>query len=81
MSKELQDKMLQVVEEARSLAAAASRIALMAHEVLEQGGTLQHQSTMHYLVGSLMRLQKDLAMVEYKQSKGAFCTAKRRIVS
>lgn len=78
MSRDLELKVAQVVSEATDLASAATRVANMAQEALHHGGQLAIQSQMAFMVGCLMRLTKDHAIVEYKQQAGARVRPTRR---
>jgi len=64
-------KLGQLAEGARQLADCADKIEKMANQVAYTGGTVSLQPQINFLVGSLMRLQKDWAVLEHLQSIGA----------
>jgi len=64
-----------VAEVAGQLAQNAEIIASAAEKVLATGGRLEVAPQMHFLVGALMRLVKDIAVVEHLQK---LHTAQRR---
>lgn len=66
----------QILAEAEMLANAATRIVSQTREVLHHGGTLQCQTQMHFLVGGLARLLKDVGVVEQLQSDGVVARRK-----
>ena len=59
-----------IATEAGGIADNASRIAAMAGEVLDTGGTLSVQPQVAYMVSALMRLVKDIGVLEQLQGEG-----------
>ena len=61
-----------IAEEAARMAAAALRVSQAAEQVLHQtGGQVLFQPQVTFLVGSLARLQKDWAVCDHLQTRGA----------
>lgn len=56
-----------VAEEAGNLAKAATLIEQMTQEVIAQGGQLTVSPQMSFLVGAMMRLTKDIGVIEHLQ--------------
>lgn len=58
----------------KSAAECAGTMQLIAHrlqEVLDKGGSASIAPQMHFLTSTLMRMQKDLGVVEHLQANGA----------
>jgi hypothetical protein len=65
------EKRLRTVREnASQLAGTARQIELMIDEVLGRGGILNAQAQVAYIVGAVMRMQKDLGVIEQLQQYG-----------
>jgi hypothetical protein len=59
-----------VRDNASQLSGAARQIELAIDEVLARGGILNAQAQIAYMVGSIMRMQKDLGVIEQLQQYG-----------
>jgi hypothetical protein len=58
-----------MAQEARTLAGNANHIADQIEQTLEQGGIINIQQQLRYIVGAIMRLQKDAGVTEFFQSE------------
>jgi hypothetical protein len=59
----------EMAQEARALAGNANHIADHIEQTLQQGGIINIQPQLRFLVGALLRLQKDMGVTEFLQSE------------
>lgn len=63
-------RLLHLKEHAAQLTGAFVQLQNMIEEVLGQGGTLQAQDKLNYITGAVLRLQKDVGVIEFLQAQG-----------
>ena len=70
MQSDHRKRVLQIREDAVSLAGTAHKIVEAANQVLEQGGFFSIQGQMAFITGAHARMMKDIGVVEHLQNKG-----------